>query len=112
MIQIADHGVDLGLRHHGRDVGGLQVRRRDDDAASEAIEIDQGEGGRPLVVRSDQDRAVRKTASRRPENAAVAKIGQRNAKILGCEEAAFEVGGLMQPLTEGSVVVPHLRRIR
>ncbi len=51
-LGVRHHGVDLGLRHHGRDIRGLQVRRRDDDAAGEAIEIDEGEGGRQLVAGS------------------------------------------------------------
>ena len=35
--------LDVGVRDHGRQIGGQELRRRDHDAAGQAVQTDQGE---------------------------------------------------------------------
>ena len=75
---VADHGVNLGIGNHRREMFGPQVRRTQQHAAHDAIEFEHHKRGGELICHRDQHRSAGKFRGTAGKNAAGHQIGDGN----------------------------------
>ena len=103
-IAIGHDRIHAGLADHRGKVVRRHVRRADDEAMRNPVQLDQRQGRRKLIPSGDEDRPARQFPEPAAQARAETEVAQRNARVRAPQKAARRVGGATQRVS----TCPHV----
>ena len=91
--------VDLGIGDDRRQMLGRQIGRTENEAARNAVELDQRQCGGELITGRDQHRAARELGQPAAQAGATREVAQRDVRVASMELGAA-ICGFAQPVAQ------------